>query len=177
MAPEIISGWQLGGGQGQHSARVIAIAAIGKNRGLGKNNELIYKIPEDMAHFREATMGHPVITGRKNFESMGRALPNRPTFIVTRDATYAAEGATVVHTVEDALAEAKKLDNEKIYIIGGGEIYQAALPYTDELDLTLIDDEKPADVFFPDYSEFANVIAEEKHERDGISFSFLTLTR
>lgn len=158
-------------------AKIIAIAAIGRNRGLGKDNNLIYKIPEDMKHFRDATMGHPIVTGRKNFESMGRALPGRPTIVVTRDTSYAFEGVTVVHTIEDAIAKAQELDQEKIFIIGGGEIYTVALPYTDTLDLTLIDDDKPADVFFPDYSEFTKVISEEKKEHEGISYSFVTLTR
>lgn len=158
-------------------ARVIAIAAIGKNRGLGKDNNLIYKIPEDMKHFRDATMGHPVISGRKNFESMGRALPGRPTIVVTRDITYKPEGVSVVHTIEDALTKAQELDQEKVFIIGGGEIYKAALPYTDTLDLTLIDDEKEADVFFPEYSEFTRVISEEKKEHEGTSYSFIILER
>lgn len=157
--------------------RVIAIAAIGKNRGLGKDNDLIYKIPEDMKHFRDATMGHPVISGRKNFESMGRALPGRPTIVVTRDTTYKPEGVTVVHTIEDAIAKAQELDQEKVFIIGGGEIYKAALPYTDTLDLTLIDDDKPADVFFPNYSEFTKLISEEKKEHEGISYSFVILEK
>jgi len=161
----------------QKQPQIIAIAAIGKNRGLGKDNNLIYKIPEDMKHFRDATLGHPIITGRKNFESMGRALPGRPTIVVTRDTSYTFEGVTVVHTIEDAIAKAQELDQEKIFIIGGGEIYKAALPYTDTLDLTLIDDEKPADVFFPDYSEFTKVISEEKKEHEGTSYSFVTLTR
>lgn len=158
-------------------AKIIAIAAIGQNRGLGKDNNLIYKIPEDMKHFRDATLGHPIISGRKNFESMGRALPGRPTIVVTRDTSYAYEGVTVVHTIEDAIAKARELDQEKIFIIGGGEIYKAALPYTDTLDLTLIDDEKPADVFFPEYPEFTKVISEEKKEHEGISYSFVTLER
>lgn len=161
----------------QKQAQVIAIAAIGKNRGLGKNNNLIYKIPDDMKHFRDATLGHPIITGRKNFESMGRALPGRPTIVVTRDTDYTHEGVIVVHTIEDALAKANELDQEKIFIIGGGEIYKIALPYTDTLDLTLIDDGKEADVFFPEYSEFTKVISEEKKEHEGISYSFVTLGR
>lgn len=130
-----------------------------------------------MAHFRALTSGHVVITGRKNFEAIGRALPNRTNIIVTRDRNYTALGCIVVHTIEDALTEARKVDDESIFIIGGGEIYKAALPYTDRLELTLIDGEKEADVFFPDYSEFTKVIAEEKKEYEGISYSFLTLER
>lgn len=130
-----------------------------------------------MQRFREATTGHPVITGRKNFESIGRLLPRRTNIVVTRDRAYKPEGAVVVHTIEDAIAEARKIDSKKIYIIGGGEIYKAALPYTDELDLTIIEDEKEADVFFPDYSEFKTKVSEEAHEEGGIRYSFVTLTR
>ncbi|TAJ15873.1 dihydrofolate reductase [Patescibacteria group bacterium] len=158
-------------------SKIIAIAAIGINRGLGKNNDLIYKIPEDMKHFRDETLGHPVITGRKNFESMGRALPGRPTIVVTRDTEYKPEGITVVHTIEDAIQKGRAFNSEKIFIIGGGEIYKAALPYTDQLDLTLIEDSKEADVFFPEYLEFSKIISETKKEYEGTSYSFLVLER
>ncbi len=158
--------------------RVSAIAAIsGKNRGLGKNNELLFKIPEDMKRFRELTMGHPVITGRKNFESMGRPLPGRSNIIVTRDTGYHPEGCIVVHSIEDAISKARELDDTEVFIIGGGEIYKAALPYTDRLYLTLIDAEKDADVFFPDYSEFRKIILAEKHENEAIPYTYLTLER
>ena len=162
-------------------AKIIAIAAIDRNRGIGRNQDLIFKIPEDMKRFREVTTGHPVIAGRKNFETFSpsrRPLPHRPNIIVTRDPAYTAEGCIVVHSVEEALAEARKLDNEKIYIIGGGEIYKAALPYTDELDLTLIDDERPADTYFPEYeTEFMNLISEKKSEYQGIPFRYVVLKR
>ncbi|MES2014624.1 MAG: dihydrofolate reductase [Patescibacteria group bacterium] len=157
--------------------KIIAIAAIGRNRGLGKNNDLIYKIPEDQKHFRDETLGHPVITGRKNFEAMGRPLPGRQNILVTRSETYKPEGVIIVHTIEDAIAKARELDQEKIFIIGGGEVYKAALPYTNVLDLTIIDDDKPADVFFPEYSEFKKVISEEKKEHEGISYSIFILER
>lgn len=160
------------------SPRISAIAAItAKDRGLGKDNDLIWRIPDDMKHFRELTSGHPIITGRKNLEAMGRALPGRTNIVVTRDTGYAKEGCIIVHSVEDAIAEAKKIENEEIFIIGGGEIFTTALPYTDRLYLTLIYADKPADVFFPDYSEFTKVIAEEKHEFEEIPYRYLTLER
>ncbi len=161
-----------------HRSKVVAIAAITRSdRGLGKNNDLIWKIPDDMKHFRELTLGHPIITGRKNFEAMGRTLPGRTNIVVTRDPNYKKEGVTVIHSIEDAIHEAQKLDDEVICVIGGGEIYKAALPYTDRLYLTLIDAEKDADVFFPDYSEFKKVISEEKKEYEGVSYSFVTLEK
>jgi len=161
-----------------HRSRVSAIAAISaRDRGLGKDNRLLWKIPEDMAHFKKLTMGHPVISGRKNFDSMGRALPGRTNIIVTRDPNYRKENCTVVHSIEDALSEARASDNEEIFIIGGGEIYKVALPYTDRLYLTIIEGEKEADVFFPDYAEFTKVVLEEKYEHEGIVYSFVTLER
>lgn len=159
-------------------ARVSAIAAItAKDRGLGKDNRLLWKIPEDMAHFKKTTLGHPVITGRKNFESMGRALPGRMNIIVTRDRTYRKENCVVVNSIEGAIEKARMLDNEEVFIIGGGEIYKAALPYTDRLYLTVIEGEREADVFFPDYAEFTKKISEEKHEHDNIPYAFVTLER
>lgn len=164
--------------QKKNGARVSAIAAItAKDRGLGKSNQLLWKIPDDMAHFRALTLGHPVITGRKNFESMGRALPRRMNIIVTRDPDYRQENCVIVHSIEDAIEKARLLDGEEIFIIGGGEIYKAALPYTDRLYLTVIHGERDADVFFPDYSEFTKIISEEKHEHNGIPYSFRVLEK
>ncbi|MBV9349720.1 MAG: dihydrofolate reductase [Patescibacteria group bacterium] len=160
------------------SARVSAIAAISsRDRGLGKDNDLLWKIPEDLKRFRELTTGHPIIAGRKNFESIGRPLPERTNIIVTRDEKYAKEGILIAHSVEEAIEKAKALDNEEIFVIGGGEIYRAALPYTDRLYLTVIEGEKEADVFFPDYAEFKNVLSQERKESDGIKYENITLER
>jgi dihydrofolate reductase len=178
VAPEEVNSRQFTvNSNNQQQAKIIAIAAIGRNRGLGKDNDLIYKFPDDMKRFREETSGHPVIMGRKNFASIGRLLPGRPNIIVTRDTDFKMEGAIVAHSVEDAVAEARKLDSEKIFVIGGGEIYKAALPYTDELDLTLIDDDKPADVFFPEYENEFKKISEERHEYEGTPYSFARFSR
>ncbi len=108
---------------------------------------------------------------------MGRPLPRRPNILVTKDLSYKPAGVIVTHSIEEALAEAHKLDDEKIYIIGGGKTYEAALPFTDQLDLTLIDDERPADTFFPDYSEFKKILSEERHEYQGIPFTYTILER
>ncbi len=157
---------------------VSAIAAISeKDRGIGKDNDLLWKIPEDLKRFKEITLGHPIIMGRKNFESIGRALPKRMNIVITRDSAYHAENCVIVHSVEEAIAKAKLLDNEEVFIIGGGEIYKQALPFTDRLYLTIIHAEKPADVFFPDYSQFTNVISRDTHEFEGTPYTNLTLGR
>ncbi|MDE2079126.1 MAG: dihydrofolate reductase [Patescibacteria group bacterium] len=161
-------------------AKIIAIAAIDRKRGIGKNNDLIYKIPEDQKHFRDTTMGHPIIFGRKNFDSFRNRQPldGRTNILVTRNTDLAPDGVIATHSVEEALAEARKLDDEKIYIIGGGEIYKAALPYTDELDLTIIDDERDADKFFPEYEhEFTRVLSERAGEYQGTKFKYVVLGR
>jgi dihydrofolate reductase len=161
-------------------AKIIAIAAIGKNRGLGKGGDLLYKIPEDFERMHRVTMGHPLIMGRKTWESIPenrRPLAGRANIIVTRQKDFSPEGTIVVHSVEDALAKARELDSEKVYIFGGSEIYKAALPYTNSLDLTIIEREDEADVFFPDYSEFTKVISEEKKEYNGIPYSFVVLEK
>ena len=162
----------------QQKPRISAIAAITeKDRGIGKDNDLLWKIPADLKHFKEITFAHPIIMGRKNFESIGRALPGRMNIIVTRDTNYRQENCVIAHSIEDAIVRAKALDNEEVFIIGGGEIYTQALPLTDRLYLTLIHAEKTADVFFPDYSEFTKVISKENGKHEDISYTFLALER
>jgi len=119
------------------------IAAVGRNRELGRGNELLWHIPEDLKRFKALTLGHPVIMGRKTFESIGKPLPGRTNLVVSRSAL----------SLEDALAQAKKLDKEEVFIIGGAQIYEQALPYADRLYLTLIEDTKEADAFFPEYEK------------------------
>ncbi len=159
--------------------RVNAIAAISrKDRGLGFKNDLLWKIPADLKRFKELTLGHPVIMGRKNYESIGRLLPGRPNIIVTRDESYKLDGAIIAHSLEEAFSYSRELENSEAFVIGGGEIYKQALPFTNRLYLTVIDGEKEADVFFPEYEhEFTKVISKEKGEHEGISYEFVTLER
>lgn len=127
------------------------IAAIGKNNELGKNNDLIWHFKEDMKFFRETTTGNTVLMGRKTFESLPHALPNRRNVVVTKDKSYIAEGAEVFHSVEEAL---KSIENDNVFVIGGGMIYNELLPFCDKLYLTEIDDECPdADVYFPKFNK------------------------
>ena len=170
---------------------VSAIAAIGvNNRALGKDNKLLWSIPEDLKRFREITRGHPVIMGRKTCESIlkytsGKPLPDRPNIVVTRNPqgeTLGVKGIIVTHTVEEALEKAKDLDQEEVFIIGGGEIYTAALPYTDKLYLTLIEDKNPLDetpdTFFPPFEDqFPNKTFEKECEWDGIKYRWVNLER
>lgn len=156
------------------------IAAVGENRELGYGNDLIWKIPSDMKRFREITRGHPVIMGRKTYESIGRLLPNRTNIIITREPNYEVEGAVIVSSLEKAIEHAKsKPGSDEIFIIGGAQIYTLGLPFADKLYITKINSQAPmADTFFPDYSGFfKKVVFSEKHNDDGLEYEFLELVR
>src|SRR3989344_4027447 len=135
--------------------RVAIIAAIGKNRELGLHGKLLWYIPEDMRRFKEITTGHPVIMGRKTWESLPekfRPLPGRTNIVVTRQANYEVLGAIVANSFENARAVSKRAPgSEEMFVIGGGELYAAALPYATRLYLPLVDATTDADTFFPPY--------------------------
>ncbi|MCR4314038.1 MAG: dihydrofolate reductase [Candidatus Uhrbacteria bacterium] len=163
--------------------RICVVVAIGKNRELGKGDKLLWHIPDDLKRFKELTLGHPIIMGRKTFESIvgyvGGPLPGRTNIVVTRDASWKYEGVIVADSIEKAIEIAKPLDSEEIHIGGGGEIYKQALPLVDKLYLTLIDAEsKDADIFFPPYEkEFTKKVFEEEHEWNGIKYKWVDLER
>ena len=153
------------------------IVAIGKNRAIGRRNQLLWNIKEDMDHFRKITTGHIVIMGDKTFQSIGKPLPNRKNIVVTLDKDYTAEGAEVRYSLEDVLKEYKGKE-EDVFVIGGGQIYNLSIPFADKLYLTIVDDApEDADTFFGDYSEFKNVVKEEKMDNGKYKFTFLELTR
>ena len=160
------------------------IAAISeKDRGLGVKGDLLWVIPEDLRRFRDLTRGHPVVMGRKTWESLPenvRPLPGRTNFVITRQPGYEAKGATVVPSADFALEAAKLAPGgEDIFVIGGGEIFAATLPRADRLYLTLVSAEKPADVFFPEYEkEFTKVLRQENRVTpDGTPYSWIDLER
>lgn len=182
------------------------IVAIDEKRGIGKNNALMWDIPEDLARFRSITKGHPIIMGRKTFESIGRVLPNRTNIIITRDPNYKFEGVVIVRSLDEAIKKANKIegskdtvistpqsgreiplgslapardDNKEIFIIGGGQIFKEALEkdLVDYLYLTIVKGDFGADVFFPDYSEFTKIINHEDKESGNYKYSFLTLEK
>ena len=170
--------------------KISMIAAIAsENRALGKNGRLIYYIPEDLKRFKKITSGHPIIMGRKTFESIGQPLPNRTNIVITHDENYFVEDTIIVHSLEEAFrlsslaqafgseAQARRGDDE-IFVIGGGEIYKQAIGMADKLYLTIIEGNPPADTFFPDYSEFKRVISESQwQEHEGTKFKFLELEK
>ena len=157
--------------------KISIIAAIAENRAIGKNNKLLWRISEDLKRFKKVTEGHAVIMGRKTYESIGKPLPNRLNIIITRNTSYKAPACFVFLSLGEALVYAKKYEKEEIFVIGGGEIYQQALPQTDKLYLTVVKGEYEADTFFPDYSEFKKVDKKGEGEYKGYQYSFLELER
>lgn len=163
------------------------VAALGNNRVLGLNNELLWHIPDDLKRFKQLTQGHPVIMGRKTFESivslLGKPLPGRTNIVITRDAQYKAHVMpdaefVVAASVNEALQYARSLVTDEVFVIGGGQIYTAALPQTDKLYLTCIDDTKDGDTFFPPYeNDFTNKVFEEVREWNGLKYTWVDLER
>lgn len=153
------------------------IVAIGKNKAIGRNNQLLWDIPEDMAHFRKITSGKTVIMGDRTFQSIGHPLPNRKNIVVTLDKGFQAEGVEVRNSLEEVLAEYKNKP-EEVFVIGGGIIYNLSIPFADKLYLTIVDDApEDADTFFGDYSEFKNVVKEEDMDNGKYKFKFLELIK
>ncbi len=146
-------------------------------RGIGKKNKLMWHIPGELPRFKRITTGHPVIMGRKTYESIGRPLPNRTNIVITRDTNYKAEECLVVESIEKAIEIAKEKDQNEIFIIGGGEIYRQALPMVDKLYITLVKGDFSADTFFPKYPEFKKVISEEGNEDGEYKYKFVELER
>jgi len=164
------------------AARVNIVAALGKDRVIGKDNQLLWHIPEDLKRFKLLTLGHPVIMGRKTLESiiagLGKPLPGRTNIVVTRDPEWKYEGVVVCHSLEEALGKAQEIDQEEIFIGGGAEIYTQSLPFTNRLYLTLIEGDHEGDTFFPEYGKyFKKVLKEEKGAHSGIKYRWLDLER
>lgn len=153
------------------------VVAVSKNWVIGNNNTLIWKLPNDLKRFKEITTGGSVVMGRKTYESIGRPLPNRRNIIITRDLNYHIEYCEVVNSIEEALL----LTNNDCFIIGGGEIYKQALPITDVIYLTRIDEEFEGDTYFPelnknDWFESLNEIF-EPDEKNKHKYSFIKYER
>ncbi|MEK6983683.1 MAG: type 3 dihydrofolate reductase [Nanoarchaeota archaeon] len=152
------------------------IAAMGKNRVIGKDNSLPWRLAEDMKRFKELTSGKPVVMGRKTFESIGRPLPNRKNIILTRDKNYKTEGCIVVHSADEALKAAE--GNEEVMVIGGAKIYEEFLPRANKMYLTLIDEDFKGDAYFPEYDKNEwKEIHREEHKNQQYKFAFVDLER
>jgi len=158
---------------------IILIAAAAENNALGKNNELVWHLPDDFRRFKQLTSHHAIIMGRKTFESFPKMLPDRTHIIVTRQSNYEAPGCIVVSSMEDALKWAPQ--DQDVYVIGGGEIYHLALPFADAIELTRVHGTYEADAFFPviDPNDWILVRSEyhPKDEKHAIDFTYETYHR
>lgn len=145
---------------------ITIIAAIGNKNALGKDNQLLWKLPKDLKHFKTLTENHPVVMGRKTYESIGKALPNRTNIVVSRKENWFQEGILIVSTLKEALKFAKKI-NEDFFVIGGGEIYKQTMDAAEKLEITKVDGDFEADTFFPKIdSKIWKKTNEECHSKD-----------
>ena len=159
---------------------ITLIVAMGKNREIGKENQLLWHLPKDLKHFKELTSGYPIIMGRKTYESIGKPLPNRTNIVISRKNDWFEEGILIVGSIKEAVKFAKKID-EEVFIIGGGNIYEQTIDLADKLEVTLVDAVLDADTFFPKINEKVwQKTNEERHQKDEkneFDFCFQTYER
>lgn len=153
------------------------IVAMGRSRVIGKDNRLPWRLREDLKHFKEITMGHTVVMGRKTHESIGQPLSGRSNIVISRNPAYRADGCTVVPSLEQALSRAAGQD--EVFVIGGASVYAAALPLADRLYVTLIDHDFDGDAFFPsiDPRQWRETSRRSFDPQDGYRFSIVTYDR
>jgi len=158
---------------------ITMIAAAAENNALGKDQDLVWHLPDDFKRFKKLTTGHHIIMGRKTFETFPEPLPNRTHIVITRKDNYLKKDATIVSSLEKALEFAKK--DEQPFIIGGGEIYKLGMDIADKIELTRVHGTFDADTFFPEIDEEKwELVAEEFHPKDekhDYAFTYLTYVR
>lgn len=153
------------------------IAAVARNGVIGQNNQLPWRLPEDLSRFKALTMGHHIIMGRKTYESLGRLLPGRTTVIVSRNPDYAVGGAIVVSSLEQALGACR--GDDQPFMIGGAELYKQALPLAQRLYLTRIEQDYEGDAWFPEYdaTEWKEIARQSHTSVTGLAYSFVDYIR
>ncbi|WBV51897.1 dihydrofolate reductase [Chryseobacterium gambrini] len=156
------------------------VVAMGEKNEIGFENQLLWHLPKDLKHFKEITSGHPVIMGRKTYESIGKPLPNRTNIVVSRKTDWFEEGILIVGSIKEAVKFAKKID-EEVFIIGGGKIYEQTIDIVDKLEVTLVKADLEADTFFPKIDpkiwKKTDEICHEKDEKNQYDFCFQTFER
>ena len=159
--------------------KISIVVAMAANGVIGQDNELPWHLPADLKHFKQTTMGKPILMGRKTWESIGRPLPGRTSIVITRDRTYTAPGCVVVNSIEAAIAAAGEQD--EVMVIGGAELYRQVLPYTDTIYLTRIHERFDGDTRFPEISDAEwqqlERIDHEADEKNPYDYSFIRLER
>jgi len=156
---------------------IALLAAVARNGTIGRDNQLLVRLPEDLKRFKRLTLGHPMIMGRKTYESIGRPLPGRRSIVVTRNTAWQAEGVETAHSLDDALQ--RVADAPQVFVIGGGEIYAQALPHADVLELTELEQDFEGDTFFPAWprEQFKEVARETHTAPEGWAYHFVTYQR
>ena len=158
--------------------RISLIVAMAKNRVIGKDNQMPWHLPADFAYFKKVTLGHPVIMGRKTFESIGRALPGRHNIVVSRNPAFHADGIDVVPSLNEAL---NKCENDEVFVIGGATLYAEAIPLVSRIFLTEVDASPDGETFFPDLDpdQWRETSRErrEADDKNAHSVSFVVLER
>ncbi|WP_426276050.1 dihydrofolate reductase [Chryseobacterium sp. S-02] len=153
------------------------VVAMGEKNEIGFENQLLWHLPKDLKHFKDLTSGHPIIMGRKTYESIGKPLPNRTNIVVSRQADWFEEGILIVGSIKEAVKFAKKID-EEVFIIGGGNIYEQTMDVTDRLEVTLVKADLQADTYFPKIDpkvwKKVNEVCHEKDEKNQYDFCFQT---
>lgn len=148
---------------------------MGQGRVIGKDNDLIWHLPDDLKHFKNLTKGHHVIMGRKTYESMGKPLPGRTNIVITRQKDFKATGCILVHTLEEAIRKAE--GDSQPFVIGGGEIYKQALKYAQTIELTIVDAKFDGDTYFPEFDSNTWKEVERTHhstdEKHKYAFDFV----
>lgn len=160
-----------------NNPKISIICAIAENRAIGKNNDLLWHIPEDFKHFKEKTMGHVIVMGQKTYESIGKPLPNRTTIVLSNDSNVNIEGVIMARTFDEVFEKAREIEKEEIFICGGGCVYAQTIGMADKLYLTVVEGNFDADVFFPEYDEFKKVVSERKSSDEKFKYIFLELER
>ncbi len=155
--------------------RISIIVAMSQNRVIGRDGAIPWHLPGDLPRFKRITMGHPIVMGRKNHESIGRVLPGRENIIVTRQVDYVVDGAAISHTLDEALERCR--DAEEVFIIGGGEIYMQVMDLADRIYLTTLHQHIDGDVFFPEFDASRFVEVQREDYNDPVPHSFVVLDR
>lgn len=150
---------------------------MGEKNEIGSGNQLLWHLPKDLKHFKDLTSGHPIIMGRKTYESIGKALPNRTNIVVSRKKNWFQEGILIVGSIKEAVKFAKKID-ENIFIIGGGNVYEQTMEIADRLEVTLVKANLEADTYFPKINDKiwkkTEDTCHEKDEKNQYDFCFQT---
>jgi dihydrofolate reductase len=156
------------------------VVAMGEKNEIGADNQLLWHLPKDLKHFKDLTSGHPIIMGRKTYESIGKALPNRTNIVISRKKNWFEEGILIVGSIKEAVKFAKKID-ENIFIIGGGNIYEQTMEVADKLEVTLVKAQLEADTFFPKIDpkiwKLTDEVFHEKDDKNQYDFSFQTYVK